>query len=398
MDRSNLSQRNSRNDLKKDEEVYEIASEVGLFSSKSFIMEKDSDSRRNIQVQSDTAEVKSHSKPSSSPNTNKKTLKKARLPSMMALPLRPATAIFTSDSKSIIDSLKSQLSFQNSKAFESREKQKKMSKTLENLQIKISDLQNALKKKNSEIEDKNERIILAVKTSAQERNKATKLQAQLESSRKTINELREILKAKDMKFIRSEAKNQSLRKECKQLMMSNESLVEELNIISKKIGKNFSGKEEELLKENEKLKNELNSRDLKVDLLEIETQFVKEENVRQSNFQVYVNTFSLFQTSLKQQLEEISQISDDPTEISDPTKLHREILSLRSREVKLKAEISLLKSQLDINNMETDTKHLQLKGNFVMKVEDQSKSDKSLLVLKVKSMEQIEQVDEVEEY
>ena len=172
-----------------------------------------------------------------------------------------------------------QLSFPNSKAIEKKERVKKRSRSVETLRSTISELQKSLRLKDVELDEKHKRNKLMAQNLNQQREKIKKLQQQVENQKKTVNELRENLKTKDEKIIKLESHYQNFKQKLKLMMMSNETLVSELKLLSpSKIKYQFNQDDQE-----HKLKNleiELNSRDLKIDILNLELDQVKEKNVR----------------------------------------------------------------------------------------------------------------------
>ena len=195
-------------------------------------------------------------------------------------PSRPSTFTSKTESQKIsLDSLGGQLSFHSSKSIEKKERVTKRSRSVETLRNQISELQKSLRLKDVELDEKNKRNKLIGQNLNQQREKIKKLQQQVENQKKTKNELKENLKVKDEKMFNLESQNQNFKQKLKLMMMSNETLVSELKLLSPSVSK-YQFNQDDLDQKFKNLEIELNSRDLKIDILNLELDQVNEENVR----------------------------------------------------------------------------------------------------------------------
>lgn len=281
-----------------DDEIFELATESGIVSTGSFVMEEKTPPRSSKCLQSQSTGVFSKASPSSVPKSssmscNLKPLSEFQrvpgsVPSFLrkkknetSPPAEPATTLLNAscevDSLDIIESLKEQVHFHNSKAIENKERAMKLSKSLDQLRNKLSEVQNLLRLKDSQLKEKIERTKITANTLKQQRDKIEKLKLQVTNLKKQNSELEEKMKAKSDLSSKLESDLQNLKHESNLMLMSNESLVAELTQVSR--GKKLK-KEIDAGQKIENLEIELNSRDLQIDILKLEMDQLKEENVR----------------------------------------------------------------------------------------------------------------------
>lgn len=79
------------------------------------------------------------------------------------------------------------------------------------------------------------------------------------------------------------------------------------------------------------------------------------------------------------------------TENTEVSKLNREISRLLKNESKLKNEVRALGAQLEGHSNQTSTndKLMQLRGKFLMTIEDHNKADNTRLILQVRDMQKM---------
>jgi hypothetical protein len=84
------------------------------------------------------------------------------------------------------------------------------------------------------------------------------------------------------------------------------------------------------------------------------------------------------------------------SENSDIPKLYKEISRLKRNELKLKDELRSVIAQLEQqpNPSNPNERLLQLRGRFVMTIQDDNETDNAQLILQVKNMENIYEEEE----